>query len=160
VARMRERAQSDFLTVTELADTLVRREDISFREAHRPCFGRRRQGFAGKLFRIGDADSVKALAPLCWGRDLHTSREVLLQSLDPVNFVEYSSYSGGPAPEAVDDALTQAEAHVAQTGAWVQEKSAARRRIRRGSGTPAVVAGGGMKHFVSNASSSTPRYSI
>ncbi len=33
-ARMAERAAADFLTVTELADTLVRREGVSFREAH------------------------------------------------------------------------------------------------------------------------------
>ena len=33
-ARMAERAAADFLTVTELADTLVREEGLSFREAH------------------------------------------------------------------------------------------------------------------------------
>ena len=31
---MAERAGSNFLTVTELADTLVRREEVSFRQAH------------------------------------------------------------------------------------------------------------------------------
>jgi argininosuccinate lyase len=35
VKRMRERAHVDFLTATELADTLVRGEEIGFRQAHR-----------------------------------------------------------------------------------------------------------------------------
>ena len=122
VARMAERAHADFLTVTELADTLVRREDISFREAHQ-LVSASVKAMQGKYSAAGMVESTMASAPGLLGRELKSSREELLEALDPVHFVNIRRIPGGPAPEIVIAALKQAEAQIVQTRAWVQEKS-------------------------------------
>ena len=123
-ARMAERAASDFLTVTELADTLVRSEDVSFRQAHRLVSAGVKE-LQGKYMAAGMVDSVVALAPGVLGRELQTTRQVLLESLDPAHFVSIRRIPGGPAVEAAGAALRQAEAQIAQTRAWIQEKTSA-----------------------------------
>jgi argininosuccinate lyase len=133
VARMAERAHSDFLTVTELADTLVRREDISFRAAHR-LVSAAVKDLHGNYSAAAMVVSVIALAPALLGRELRTSREELLEALDPRHFVAIRRIPGGPASEPAGSALKQSEIQIAQTRAWVQEKSSAmssyRHRIR------------------------------
>jgi argininosuccinate lyase len=117
VARMAERARSDFLTVTELADTLVRREGISFREAH-GVVSAAVKSLRGNYSDIGMVDAIAAIAP-----HLRTSRADLLQALDPVHFVNIRAIPGGPAPEAVRSAIEIAARDVALTAAWIAEKS-------------------------------------
>jgi argininosuccinate lyase len=124
VARMAERANSDFLTVTELADTLVRKEGMSFRTAHR-VVSAAVKNLSGMYSPAAMVDSVIGLAPGLAGRELTSSREDLLASLDPVNFVNIRRIPGGPAPETTTVALSQAETDIAHTRAWVLEKSSA-----------------------------------
>jgi argininosuccinate lyase len=135
--RMSERARSDFLTVTELADTLVRREDVSFRQAHQ-LVSASVKDLRGKYSDTGMVDSVVALAPAMLGRPLKTSREDLLQALDPVHFVKIRRIPGGPAEEAVRPALEEAETHLAEVAVWIEERSAGLaaypERIRRACG--------------------------
>jgi argininosuccinate lyase len=123
IARMAERARSDFLTVTELADTLVRREAVSFREAHR-LVSDAVKSLHGNYSDAGMVDSVSAMAPAHFGRPLRTSRAELLQSLDPVHFVNIRGIPGGPAPDAILAAIGMAERDLALTTAWITEKSA------------------------------------
>ena len=101
VARMRERAHADFLTVTELADVLVRREGMSFREAH---------GFVSATVKELGGDSSHAaiadtLARRLGARVKITSREDLLRALDPEEFVSSRRIPGGPGAEALEPAL-------------------------------------------------------
>jgi argininosuccinate lyase len=70
-------------------------------------------------------EAVEALAPSHFGRALNTSREELLEALDPWHFVAIRRAPGGPAPEAIRPALNLAEADLAETEKWIQEKSAA-----------------------------------
>ncbi len=123
-ARMAERAASDFLTVTELADTLVRREGVSFREAHHLVSDGVKE-LKGKYSAAAMVDAVETLAPSHFGRPLRTSREELLEALDPRHFVDIRRVPGGPAPEALRPALEEAEAHLAETRRWTQAKSEA-----------------------------------
>jgi argininosuccinate lyase len=122
--RMAERAAADFLTVTELADTLVRREGVSFREAHHLVSAAVRE-LRGSYSVQAMIDAVAALAPLHIGRALGISREDLLEALDPHHFVAIRHLPGGPAPHAVAAALDLAEADLAETERWIVEKSAA-----------------------------------
>jgi argininosuccinate lyase len=122
-ARMAERANSGFLTVTELADTLVRREGISFREAHHLVSASVRQ-LDGRDSLDEVVETVTSLAPGTLGRAFTTTREELLLALDPVNFVNIRRIPGGPAPEAVRAALEQAEAETIAARTWIEEKSA------------------------------------
>ena len=123
-ARMAERAASDFLTVTELADTLVRREGVNFREAHH-LVSAAVKDLKGRYSPAAMVDSVEMLAPSLFSRGLRTSREELLEALDARHFVDIRNIPGGPATEAVQSALQQAEAHLAETRAWIEAKSAA-----------------------------------
>jgi argininosuccinate lyase len=125
-ARMAERAASDFLTVTELADTLVRTESISFRSAHH-LVSAAVKSLAGKYSVGAMVDAVIRLAPEVIGRPLQTKREVQEQALDPYNFIAVRTTPGGPAPQAVEAALTAAEAALRGSVTWETETLAALR---------------------------------
>ncbi len=117
VQRMAERANADFLSVTELADTLVRCERISFREAHHLVSGAVRQ-LRGHYSPDAMVDAILTKG------SLHTPRGVLLKALDPVNFVSVRRIPGGPAREPVTEALREAEADIADIDEWLTSKTA------------------------------------
>jgi argininosuccinate lyase len=121
--RMAERAASDFLTVTELADTLVRREGVSFREAHHLV-----SAGVGKLKGVYSPDkmveAVISLAPAIFGKALGTPLEELLLALDPRHFVDLRRIPGGPAPEALQPALEKAQEELRETQEWITAKAA------------------------------------
>ena len=122
-ARMEERAQSDFLTVTEVADTLVRSEGASFREAHHLVSAAVKL-LDGTYSDAAMAQAVETLAPSHFGRALRISRADLLLALDARHFVEVRRIPGGPAPEAMRPALAQAAEQVAETRGWIDRKTA------------------------------------
>jgi len=103
VQHLRKLASGSYLTLTELADTLVREEGVSFREAHRLC--------AETLKSLGSPsiqpepsviiDSLAKVARTLLGRDLGTPIAKLLTALDPMNFVQVRTVIGGPAPVTV-----------------------------------------------------------
>ena len=119
--RMRRRACGSFLTVTELADALVREEGISFRTAHHLV--------AAAVRAIGREYSpermvteMESLAPGSLGRPLRKPREVWLRALDPVNFIRVRKIPGGPALEAVQAQMTTARKEQAETQEWLDAK--------------------------------------
>lgn len=114
-ARMAERANADFLSVTELADTLVRSEPMSFRDAHHIVSAAVRS-LRGRYSAEGMVDAVMS------AHALRTPREVLLKALDPVNFVEVRRIPGGPALEPVTDAIREAEQEIASVESWLASK--------------------------------------
>jgi argininosuccinate lyase len=118
VERMAERAASDFLTATELADTLVRREGLNFREAHHLVSAAVKY-LNGDYSPTAMADAIETLAPR-----LSLSRAELLESLDPRHFVNVRAIQGGPAPEAMSPALQQAASEIAEARKWLEAKSA------------------------------------
>jgi argininosuccinate lyase len=121
--RMRSRACGSFLTVTELADTLVREEGISFGAAHHLV--------ASVVRASGREDSperlvseLERLAPGLSGRALRKPRETWLRALDPAHFVEVRNIPGGPAREAVHAQLTTALAEQSEASSWLDSKRA------------------------------------
>jgi len=117
-ARLARRAAADFLTVTELADTLVRREGLSFREAH-AMVSRAVQASAGD-------DRATAIAAVLLNQNptLRLTRDELERALDPENFVRIRRVVGGPAPEVVAEALSRAREEQAQIELWIRTKEA------------------------------------
>ncbi len=120
--RMRQRAQGSFLTVTELADTLVRREMLSFRQAH--------QLVSAAVHAVGaEYDPAKLvaelqkLAPRMLKRALKIGTAELLAALDAKRFVEVRKIPGGPAPERVEEEITFARKDAARMHSWLEEKS-------------------------------------
>jgi argininosuccinate lyase len=98
-ATMAERAGRDFLTVTELADTLVRREGLSFREAHRMV--------SEAVRACGAQDDGDTIATMLKTQNpgLRLTADEIRQALDPANFVRVRAVIGGPAPERTADAI-------------------------------------------------------
>lgn len=121
VERMRQAAARRFLTVTELADTLVREERISFHEAHKLV--------AAAVNADRDDDSparmlrdVLAKAPGILGRPLRTAEGVLAQALDPVHFVHIRNVDGGPGPHAMDRQLSGIAEKQARHERWQADR--------------------------------------
>ncbi len=118
-ALMAHRARRNFLTVTELADTLVRREGLSFREAH---------GLMAEAVRAcGSRDDPASLAEA-----LRKSRPALKltdqeieRCLDPEYFVQVRTVTGGPAREQTSAALERAGAEQKRIETWIASTDAA-----------------------------------
>jgi len=110
---MADRARRDFLTVTELADTLVRSEGLSFREAHALV--------AESVRACGSRDDPRTLADeLLKSRPtLRLSREEIERCLDPEYFVQIRTVIGGPAREQTSSALERAEAEQRDIESWI-----------------------------------------
>ncbi len=119
--RMAELAGADFLTVTELADTLVREEGMSFREAHH-LVSAAVKSLQGRYSVESMANATMELAETVHGKKLQTPRERLLLALDPRVFVQSRTIPGGPG--ALDEALSGAESQAASGLRWIAEKSA------------------------------------
>ncbi len=112
--RMNARAHRSFLTVTEVADTLVRTCGVSFHRAH-----------------VIVSAAVKAAAtddPVALAADLHAraraegldiTAEELRTALDPAHFIRIRKVSGGPAREAIDPECTRAAARLEADEVWV-----------------------------------------
>jgi argininosuccinate lyase len=94
-----ERAKGSFATVTELADTLVRTEGLSFRKSHhivsRVVNEAVRQGLRADQISL---ELVNEAAEAVIGQKLRINEEQLKLSLDPVHFVAIRSLPGGPGP--------------------------------------------------------------
>jgi argininosuccinate lyase len=122
-ARLRERAGQHFLTVTELADTLVREEGISFHDAHKlVSIAVNADRNDHRHERLADCVIDNAAGVL--GRALHTPRAKLIEALDPDYFVKIRRIPGGPAPEAVQAQLDTLNAAVDRANEWRASKQA------------------------------------
>jgi argininosuccinate lyase len=115
-AHLARRAASDFLTVTELADTLVRREGLCFREAH--------DLVAEAVRACGADDRPEAIAARIFTLrpTIGLSREEILEALDAAHFVRIRKVVGGPAPERVREALARACETQQRLEDWLAQK--------------------------------------
>jgi argininosuccinate lyase len=118
---MARRAAGGFLTVTELADTLVRSEGLSFRLAHRLVHA--------AVEALGEYDSesmiatVQKLAEEIIGRPLRTSPTVLREALNAEHFVAIRKIRGGPAPETVRAEIAEMRGEQAKITSWISLKN-------------------------------------
>jgi argininosuccinate lyase len=125
---LERRAASDFLTVTELADSLVRHTGMGFREAHTLV------ARAVKASGADDRPAAIAQVFLSQNPSLGVDQAFVERALDPRNFVRIRQVPGGPAPEVVAEALARAGAEQQEIEAWIRRKQemleAARRENR------------------------------
>jgi argininosuccinate lyase len=105
-ARMLQLATEGFSPTTELADTLVRATDISFRQAHDVVAHTVLRAIAeGKTANQITADMVQDAAVESIGEKLNITDEDILLALDPTENVKRRSIVGGPAPQEVQRAI-------------------------------------------------------
>ena len=114
---MRKRAHGSFLTVTELADTLVRQTGISFQQAHTmvsTAVHRATSDDPAALARDVAQQAATAALPI--------SESELLAALDPEHFIAVRTIPGGPAPGALQPELDRADAQRQADATWLQSE--------------------------------------
>ena len=120
-ARMAKRAEEGWITVTELADTLVRDHGVAFKAAH---------AIAARL--VANAATRppddRAFAPLLreasaavLGRPVNVDEETLTRILSPRYFVEVRKTAGGPAPSETARAIDASEEALASDVRWFND---------------------------------------
>jgi argininosuccinate lyase len=125
VARMRTRAGEGWVTLTELADTLVREHGLSFRIAHRIA------ARVAASRASGIADLVEALAQGSRdlaGREVRMTADALARTLSPDHFVAIRDTPGGPSAAQTAMQLDAARTHLVEDSATLAQ---ARARLDR-----------------------------
>src|SRR5699024_8809002 len=119
-----ERGKKSFANVTELADTLVRSEKISFRKAHEIVSSAVRE-----LVNQGKA-SLESLrlhylnkhAEQVLGHKLQLTETELKKALDANYFVHIRSLEGGPSAEAMNTAIEKEITRQDDLIDWLKKK--------------------------------------
>lgn len=118
---LKRRASENFITVTELADSIVRRENLPFRIAHKIV------GASVKtaLDQEGEIthDILQKSATEILGRELSISENDLKEILSPEYFVSIRTVYGGSAPEETRRALAVEKEHEIIDEQWFEEKT-------------------------------------
>ncbi|QXC49017.1 argininosuccinate lyase [Agrobacterium salinitolerans] len=104
--RVDQNIRRSCITITELADSLVRIEDLSFRQAHEiaATVAKSVVALKGDLPNDGYQPFLKAFRELA-GRDTGIDEEKFKQIVSPEHFVAVRSRFGGPAPEPMREAI-------------------------------------------------------
>jgi argininosuccinate lyase len=103
---MRKRAEGGFAAATELADVLVRKAGLAFRDAH-AVVGRMvaravKEGRAAGELNVED---LLAASKEVLGKEIHLTLEELREALDLDKCIAARALPGGPAPRAVKGQL-------------------------------------------------------
>jgi argininosuccinate lyase len=130
--RVAENIRRSCITITELADTLVRREDLSFRTAHEIAADVARAVVAadGDLPRDGHAPFAEAFRRHA-GREPALSAAEFAEAVSPEHFVAMRERFGGPGPQALGAALSGYRAALgaaAQAATAIAAREASARR--------------------------------
>jgi argininosuccinate lyase len=117
VARMRRRATENWISVTELADTLVREHGLPFKAGHT---------IAARLVRGAQAHPETTPAQLVaqisrevTGAAIEYTDDELATLLSPEHFVAVRRTQGGPAPEITALAINASRDLLAEDSAWI-----------------------------------------
>jgi argininosuccinate lyase len=117
-ARLRARAAEGWITITELADTLVRDHGLPFRTTH---------AIAARLIECRRVDPAEPLAGALaaasadvLGTPLQYSEDALQRLLSPEHFVAVRMTHGGPAPQELARALDASREVLEADEAWLR----------------------------------------
>lgn len=114
------RSEANFITVTELADTIVRRENLPFSKAHAIVADCVKQ--SSETGGIIDYDLLQRAAEERIGRVLNLSADDLTAALSAENFVNIRSIYGGPASIETKKALAQQREMEAGDTVWMTQR--------------------------------------
>ena len=106
VGRMAARASAEWVTVTELADTLVRDHGLAFGEAHEIVSALVRRARAAD--EGASTAAMLAAEAAAHGRRIEYTEAELARILSAEHFVEVRRTPGGPSPDIVRAALAAA----------------------------------------------------
>jgi argininosuccinate lyase len=131
--RMESAANANFLTVTELADMLVRETGMNFRIAHE-IVSKAVKDLDGRY----DAEKMAASVEYIMAADHHEfampELQLLRKSLDAAHFVAVRKVPGGPALEALEPEIRRSRELLNTDTQWLKQQmdgfEDARERIR------------------------------
>lgn len=118
---LKKRASENFITVTELADSIVRKENLPFRIAHKIV-----GSCVKKAYENGAEISYKLLQEVAneiLGRELNFTEEELNKTLTAEFFVSIRTIYGGSAPEETKRALSIERESESADQTWLSEVS-------------------------------------
>ncbi|HET7698355.1 MAG TPA: argininosuccinate lyase [Vicinamibacterales bacterium] len=129
VERLAARAGAHWITITELADTLVRDHQLPFKAAH----GVAAQLIAGATAAPGAslADVLREASTAICGKEVIYTDAQLAEILSPTHFVAIRKTHGGPSPSETARALAVSKQALANDERWLTE---ARERLSTASG--------------------------
>lgn len=106
VEHLAQRATAGFTTVTELADTLVRKANLPFRQAHSIVSGMVTYALTNNLLPDDlTSELLTQIAQEKIGLEVHLSEADLKDALDPVAFINKRTGFGGSSPSATAGVL-------------------------------------------------------
>ena len=118
-ARMQSQAAENYSTVTDLADQLVRKAGISFREAHHIIGAVVRDALDRGIHANGiTAEMISSTASEQLGRQISLQESDICECMDPVTNVAARRSHGGPSPQLVLE-------HIAEQQSSINKKKAA-----------------------------------
>lgn len=123
--RARKTAAANFCTVTELANTLVRDEKLSFRAAHEIVA--HVVGYLTENEKKAtdiDAEVLNRISEKLFGKKLSITDAQIQEALDPVKNAYSKKVIGGTAPEEVERQLKVIEEALSRDEALIAEREA------------------------------------
>jgi argininosuccinate lyase len=131
---MKERSGIFFTQASELADTLVREKNVSFRTAHKIIGTVVREALSqGKKPSQIDSQMIDSAAIQVMGNPVNLAPEVLLRCLDPLEIVNAKNGIGGVAPQAVKISIQHRKAQLEEDARSLRAKegkvSTARKKL-------------------------------
>ncbi len=131
--RLMEKAREHWITVTEMADTLVRDEGISFRQAHAIV----REVVQAQLADPGAGllEALQEASRKNLGKAVNWDQKYLDQVLSPQNFVFVRQTQGGPAERVSEKAVKVSRDTLEADRSWIEKRkknlAAYRPRLRK-----------------------------
>jgi argininosuccinate lyase len=118
---LKKRAGENFIAVTELADTIVRNEGLSFRIAHKIVGACVKAAIAGG----GEItyEMLQSAAKENVGRELNMTEADLAAAVSPENFVNVRTIYGGVAPSETKRAVKVERERELEDDSWYTEST-------------------------------------
>ena len=129
VERALAKCQGGEITLTELADWLVRRYELPFRKAHRIVSEVGQELRKHPARRQGESQSKRVSALLettsqkLTGKVIKVPPQRVAQILDPAGFVMIRKVLGGPSPPVVGKSIARHTKRASQHKRWLAEKN-------------------------------------
>jgi argininosuccinate lyase len=130
-----QKCRENFSTVTDLADALVRRGMLSFREAHTVVGAVVREAMErGLTSNMVTADILEDVARRIVGKKVQVTNDDVIEALDPEKAVGRRTLTGGPAAEQthgmIEAGLKDIEQKTHQVGEQERILSDADRKLK------------------------------
>ena len=117
---LRHRAEANFITVTELADSIVRKENLSFRISHTIVGNSVKNALENGS--VVTYEILQNAANKVIGRELSFTEAELKETLSPEYFVSIRTIFGGTAPSETKRALSVEKELEKNDESWLIEK--------------------------------------